>query len=120
MSTGHGRIGRRTVFRWVGRMAAASAVAVWQPGAFARAAPAKSQPQTRRTVALDPGHGGIDPGAIGITGSYEKDITLTTAEWAASLLQATPRSRAVLTPKHNGCTTLADRAARPLTTPRHT
>jgi len=112
MSTGHGRIGRRTVFRWVGRIAAASAVVVWQPGAFARAAAAKAQPPTRRTVVLDPGHGGIDPGAIGITGSYEKDITLTTAELAASLLEATRRYRVVLTRKDDEFIALEDRVAR--------
>lgn len=30
-------------------------------------------------VAIDPGHGGYDPGAIGITGAREKDITLPVA-----------------------------------------
>src|ERR1700726_4590908 len=84
MSPSHGRIDRRGVLRWVGRIAAASAVAVWRPGSFAHAATAKAQPQ-RRTVVLDPGHGGIDPGAIGISGSYEKNITLSTAALAAGL-----------------------------------
>jgi N-acetylmuramoyl-L-alanine amidase len=32
------------------------------------------------TVALDPGHGGEDPGAIGTRGSYEKNIVLSIAK----------------------------------------
>lgn len=28
------------------------------------------------TIVIDPGHGGIDPGKVGINGSYEKDINL--------------------------------------------
>lgn len=39
-----------------------------------------------KTVVVDPGHGGIDPGAIGVTGTREKEITLATAERLAALL----------------------------------
>jgi N-acetylmuramoyl-L-alanine amidase len=34
-------------------------------------------------VALDPGHGGEDPGAIGPTGLREKDVVLAVARHAA-------------------------------------
>lgn len=34
----------------------------------------------RFTVMIDPGHGGKDPGAIGIDGVHEKDITLAIAQ----------------------------------------
>ena len=30
-------------------------------------------------IGIDPGHGGQDPGAVGTTGLYEKDITLAIA-----------------------------------------
>jgi N-acetylmuramoyl-L-alanine amidase len=32
-----------------------------------------------RTIVLDPGHGGVDPGAVGPSGALEKDITLDVA-----------------------------------------
>lgn len=40
-----------------------------------------------RTVVLDPGHGGDDPGAIAINGVPEKELTLQTAQAAAKLLR---------------------------------
>ncbi|WP_079530376.1 N-acetylmuramoyl-L-alanine amidase [Halobacillus hunanensis] len=33
-----------------------------------------------RTIVIDAGHGGFDPGAIGVSGSYEKTLTLQTAQ----------------------------------------
>ncbi|MBL8643045.1 MAG: N-acetylmuramoyl-L-alanine amidase [Rhodospirillaceae bacterium] len=48
-------------------------------------------------VAIDPGHGGIDPGAIGVGGVYEKNITLAAAQQLKTKLEATGRYRAVLT-----------------------
>lgn len=48
-------------------------------------------------VAIDPGHGGIDPGAIGAGGVYEKNITLAAALQLKAKLEATGRYRAVLT-----------------------
>ena len=48
-----------------------------------RRAPAKSAraaaPPRRITVAIDPGHGGEDPGAIGRRGTYEKNVVLAIA-----------------------------------------
>ncbi|WP_067844115.1 N-acetylmuramoyl-L-alanine amidase family protein [Amphibacillus sediminis] len=38
-------------------------------------------------VVIDPGHGGEDPGAIGYSGSYEKDFTLSLAKKVAHLLE---------------------------------
>ena len=66
----------------------------------------------RRTVALDPGHGGIDPGAISPHGLYEKRITLATARDLAVLLDASPRYRAVLTRDRDVYVPLEERVAR--------
>ncbi len=49
------------------------------------------------TVALDPGHGGEDPGAIGRRGSFEKNVTLSIARRLKARIDAQPGMRAVLT-----------------------
>ena len=49
------------------------------------------------TIALDPGHGGEDPGAIGRGGSHEKDVTLAVARRLKAKIDAVPNMRAVLT-----------------------
>jgi len=48
-------------------------------------------------VAVDAGHGGVDPGAIGHGGTREKDVTLAIARALAARLDAEPGMRAVLT-----------------------
>lgn len=48
-------------------------------------------------VAIDPGHGGQDPGAIGPTGKREKDVTLAVARELARQVNATPGLKAYLT-----------------------
>lgn len=40
-----------------------------------------------KTVIIDPGHGGKDPGAIGITGLQEKDVTLRVARQVRDILR---------------------------------
>lgn len=51
----------------------------------------------RKLIAIDPGHGGVDPGAIGVTGAHEKDITLAVGRELAKALRATGRYRVILT-----------------------
>ncbi len=48
-------------------------------------------------VAIDPGHGGQDPGAIGPSGKREKDVTLAIARELARQVNATPGLKAYLT-----------------------
>jgi N-acetylmuramoyl-L-alanine amidase len=48
-------------------------------------------------VALDPGHGGEDPGAIGPGGTREKDVVLQIALRLRERINATPNMRAYLT-----------------------
>ncbi|WP_374013603.1 N-acetylmuramoyl-L-alanine amidase [Pseudoxanthomonas koreensis] len=47
-------------------------------------------------VAIDAGHGGQDPGAIGPTGKREKDVTLAMARELARQVNATPGLKAFL------------------------
>lgn len=48
-------------------------------------------------VVIDPGHGGKDPGAIGVHGTTEKQIVLAIAKRFAKLINQEPDMRAVLT-----------------------
>jgi N-acetylmuramoyl-L-alanine amidase len=58
---------------------------------------AKPRGDIRHVVAVDAGHGGVDPGTIGTSGIYEKVITLAMARELKSRMEATGRYRVVLT-----------------------
>ena len=49
------------------------------------------------TVAIDPGHGGEDPGAIGSAGTYEKHIALDVAKKLRAKIDAQPNMRSMMT-----------------------
>ena len=51
----------------------------------------------KKLIAIDPGHGGVDPGATGISGVREKSLMLAQARELKRRLQATGRYRVVLT-----------------------
>lgn len=48
-------------------------------------------------VAIDAGHGGEDPGAVGLKGTHEKNVTLAIARELKALIDDTPGLTAVLT-----------------------
>ncbi|MFP6746173.1 MAG: N-acetylmuramoyl-L-alanine amidase [Alphaproteobacteria bacterium] len=58
-------------------------------------------PKRRRAekplVMIDPGHGGVDPGAIGISGIFEKRVTLKMARRIRKAIMALGRQRVRLT-----------------------
>ena len=58
---------------------------------------AKPQGRRRITIALDPGHGGEDPGAVGRRGTYEKNVTLAIGRKLKRIIDAEPGMRAMLT-----------------------
>jgi len=49
------------------------------------------------TIAIDPGHGGEDPGAVGAAGSFEKHVTLSVGRRLKAKIDAQPNMRAMLT-----------------------
>ncbi|KAF7599179.1 MAG: N-acetylmuramoyl-L-alanine amidase [Candidatus Dactylopiibacterium carminicum] len=57
----------------------------------------KSTPLRLITIAIDPGHGGEDPGAVGPRGTYEKNITLAIGKLLKARIDAEPGMRAMLT-----------------------
>src|SRR5205085_11144113 len=58
---------------------------------------AAAAPVRKLTIAIDPGHGGEDPGAIGRRGTYEKNVVLSIARKLKRLIDSGSGMRAVLT-----------------------
>lgn len=54
-------------------------------------------PSLRRLIALDPGHGGRDPGAVSLEGVKEKAVVLTFARELRTALEASGRYRVAMT-----------------------
>jgi N-acetylmuramoyl-L-alanine amidase len=85
-------------------------------GAVAANAPIKAEharPEARDLIiAIDAGHGGEDPGAIGMHGTREKDVTLAIARALERYIDAEPGMRAVLTRNGDYFVPLRDRMRR--------
>jgi len=64
-----------------------------------------------RTIVIDPGHGGKDPGAIGRRGTKEKDVVLKIAHKLAKDLHKNLKTRVILTRYHDIFLPLAERTA---------
>lgn len=61
-------------------------------------APAPREPARRDVlIAIDPGHGGQDPGALGKGGTREKNVVLEISRVLEQLINAEPGMRAILT-----------------------
>lgn len=72
----------------------------------------KSAKRPLPLVMLDPGHGGKDPGAIGISGTYEKHISLAAAHELQRQLVSGGRYRVELTRTRDVFVKLEERVAR--------
>lgn len=66
------------------------------PG-LAMVPPPKPKVPGRRIIAIDPGHGGVDPGTIGASKTYEKHVTLALGRELKKSLEATGRYKVVMT-----------------------
>lgn len=69
--------------------------------------PLKSAP----LIMLDPGHGGKDPGAIGVAGTYEKHVALTAAHALKYRLESSGRYRVAMTRSSDHFIPLEDRVS---------
>lgn len=78
-----------------------------QPMAQPRGRNGKDRP----VVVIDAGHGGVDPGAIGVSGEFEKNITLAAARELKAQLDRTGRYKVVLTRDRDVFIRLRDRVA---------
>jgi N-acetylmuramoyl-L-alanine amidase len=73
--------------------------------------PVDKSSRTKPIIAIDAGHGGVDPGAIGTRGTVEKDITLAFAKELKRRLEASRRYKVVLTRGKDVFLRLRDRIA---------
>ena len=64
------------------------------------------------TIAIDPGHGGEDPGAIGPNGTMEKNVVLNIALRLREKLQAEPGMRVLMTRDSDFFVPLATRVSK--------
>jgi N-acetylmuramoyl-L-alanine amidase len=94
---------------------AVPAVATIEPTPPPRAADKRSIASIispKRTIVIDAGHGGIDPGAESIAGFHEKEITLATARILRQALEQTGRYNVVMTRDSDVYLKLHERVAR--------
>ena len=106
---GQGVVGMFLLPSWLRAAAAASPA----PTAQAAARPSvTASPNTQPLVMLDPGHGGKDPGAIGISGTHEKNIALAAALELRRQLLASGRYRVEMTRARDVFVALDERVSR--------
>jgi N-acetylmuramoyl-L-alanine amidase len=107
-------IARRLFLQGLSSVAAAAGLAApfqsaWALDSRRPIAPALPKPFG---VVIDAGHGGVDPGCIGRTGTYEKDVVLDTALQLARQLEATKRYRVYLSRAKDNFVPLEERVIR--------
>src|SRR5580704_17368289 len=96
----------------LGEPAGAAAAAAETGPKTVRAAHAPGDGDRDVIIAVDAGHGGVDPGAVGPGGTREKDVTLAIARALAQQIDGEPGMRAVLTRDRDEFLELRDRIAR--------
>ena len=74
--------------------------------------PSERRSGDKRVIVIDPGHGGVDPGAIGARGTMEKNVTLGISREVKRQLEATGRYRVHLTRDSDVFIRLRDRVAK--------
>ena len=88
-------------------LSAREAAAAKEPQQTAEA-PARASAR-KLTIAIDPGHGGEDPGAIGRKGTYEKHVVLAIARKLKARIDGDRHMRAMLTRDSDFFVPLAER-----------
>ena len=98
-------------------LAGLTAFGLGAPAAWANQPAKKSiakptPPPKPKLVFLDPGHGGRDPGALGVRGTQEKVVVMAIARELQRELQAGGRYRVLLTRASDSFVALRERVAR--------
>lgn len=76
-----------------------------------KAVPAPSSGDRRPLIAIDPGHGGVDPGTISLSGVYEKQVNLALAQELEKMIEGSGRYRVMLTRRDDTFIRLRERVA---------
>ncbi|HXP98348.1 MAG TPA: N-acetylmuramoyl-L-alanine amidase [Telmatospirillum sp.] len=87
------------------------AVAPAVPDLSARPSDRKSSHAGKPIVVIDPGHGGVDPGATSVSGVYEKSIVLALARDVKAQLDKSGKVKCVLTRDRDVFIPLRERVA---------
>ena len=103
--------GRRGFLKVLSAGAAAAGLAPFH-SAWAVEARLPTPASKLRTIVVDAGHGGVDPGCIGRTGTYEKDIVLSTAQMLARQLDAGRRFKVFMSRNDDTFVPLTERVQR--------
>ncbi len=105
---------RRNVIAGLAGLAALSlgAPAVWGNQRSKKSIAKPKPPSKPKLVFLDPGHGGKDPGALGVRGTKEKVVVMAIARQLQRELQAGGNYRVMLTRASDSFVALRDRVAR--------
>ena len=70
---------------------------------------ARASKKTKSVIVIDPGHGGVDPGAISAGGQYEKNIVFAFCQMLKAKLEGTGRFKVVMTREEDIFIPLPDR-----------
>jgi N-acetylmuramoyl-L-alanine amidase len=111
LGSGTGVIGTFLLPGWM-RSAPAAAAAQYPSQDRSRELTRREAKPPLPLVMLDPGHGGKDPGAIGVSGTYEKHVSLAAALELKRQLEASGHYRAALTRMRDAFVPLDDRVAK--------
>lgn len=106
-----GGLGELTIaLRKTGRAEFLAEAAKARKSAVAAATPAPAKPsgEARRTIVIDPGHGGIDPGTL-VASIAEKSVVLNFGQALKEQLEASGRYRVVMTRDDDRFVSLSDR-----------
>ena len=90
--------------------ASATEIADPSPAFEAPSQPMPPRSRSFKTIVIDPGHGGRDPGAHGLRGTEEKDVTLRVALKLRDILSKEPGLRVLMTRERDVFVELEDRA----------
>ncbi len=112
LGSGSGIVGTFLLPGWMSSALAAAPAYPAKPARPPAPPPRPSFGLPAPLVMLDPGHGGKDPGAIGVSGTYEKQVALAAAFELKRQLEAGGRYRVALTRTRDVFVPLDDRVAK--------